>query len=89
MYSSDLNCLISQSDFGIFITHVRSFFNVGCYEAAALLPNGENAHCTLKPIQWWKDQFEKTIKENIETHVVYSFSHMNNGVYDIYEKAIK
>ena len=59
------------------------------YPANTILPNGENAHCTLKPIQWWKDQFEKTIKENIETHVVYSFSHMNNGVYDIYEKAIK
>ena len=28
--------------------------NVACYEAAALLPNGENAHCTLRAPSWWK-----------------------------------
>ena len=28
--------------------------NVACYEAAALLPNNENAHITVRPPQWWK-----------------------------------
>ncbi len=28
--------------------------NVACYPAAALLPNGENAHITVRPPQWWK-----------------------------------
>ena len=28
--------------------------NVACYEAAALLPNGENAHVTVRLPNWWK-----------------------------------
>ena len=28
--------------------------NVACYEAAALLPNGENAHITVRSPHWWK-----------------------------------
>jgi hypothetical protein len=28
--------------------------NIACYEAAALLPNGENAHITVRPSHYWK-----------------------------------
>ena len=28
--------------------------NVACYKAAALLPNGENAHVTVREPAWWK-----------------------------------
>ena len=28
--------------------------NVACYEANALLPNGENAHITVRNPHWWK-----------------------------------
>ena len=28
--------------------------NVACYPAMALLPNGENAHITVRPPLWWK-----------------------------------
>jgi hypothetical protein len=28
--------------------------NVACYDAAARLPNGENAHITVRKPQWWK-----------------------------------
>lgn len=28
--------------------------NVACYNAAALLPNGENAHITVRSPDWWK-----------------------------------
>jgi hypothetical protein len=32
--------------------------NVACYEARALLPNGENAHITVRPSLWWKGLFD-------------------------------
>ncbi len=32
--------------------------NVACYESAALLPNGENAHVTLRHPLWWLGQIE-------------------------------
>lgn len=31
------------------------FANVACYPARKRLPNGENAHCTIKPVEWWHD----------------------------------
>lgn len=34
------------------------FTNVACYPARKRLPTGENAHCTIKPLAWWKDLFE-------------------------------
>ena len=32
--------------------------NVACYNAAALLHNGENAHITVRPPSWWLGQIE-------------------------------
>ncbi|MDD2819168.1 MAG: hypothetical protein PHN51_10315 [Candidatus Nanopelagicales bacterium] len=32
--------------------------NVACYKAAATLPNGENAHITVRPPFWWKGVFD-------------------------------
>ncbi len=32
-----------------------AFANVACYPARKRLPNGENAHCTIKPVEWWRD----------------------------------
>jgi len=29
------------------------YINAACYPAVTLLPNGENAHCTVKPPEWW------------------------------------
>jgi len=63
------------------------FLNIAMYLARQILPNGENAHCTLKPIQWWRHKIAETIKENIITHVVYSYTHDNrNKEYEIYTK---
>ena len=41
--------------------------NVACYEAAALLPNGENAHVTLRHPLWWLGQIEciSTLHKNV------------------------
>lgn len=30
------------------------FVNAACFPAVKSLPNGENAHCTIKPPDWWK-----------------------------------
>lgn len=30
------------------------FANIACYPAKKTLPNGENAHCTVRPASWWK-----------------------------------
>jgi hypothetical protein len=34
------------------------FANVACYPAAKTLPNGENAHCTIRPVEFWRELFE-------------------------------
>ena len=31
------------------------FANIACYPAHKMLPNGENAHTTIKPITWWHE----------------------------------
>lgn len=34
------------------------FLGIATSPARAILPNGENAHCTVKPIEWWADQIK-------------------------------
>jgi len=36
------------------------FTNVACYPASKRLPNGENAHCTVKPPDWWRELLAAT-----------------------------
>lgn len=36
------------------------FANVACYPARKILPNGENAHCTIRPPQWWDALLRET-----------------------------
>jgi len=31
------------------------FANAACYAAKKTLPNGENAHCTIRPAAWWAE----------------------------------
>jgi len=33
------------------------FASIASYPARKRLPNGENAHCTVRPAQWWRDLF--------------------------------
>jgi len=37
------------------------YLNVACYPAEKTLPNGENAHCTLEPQEWWQAIFDKAV----------------------------
>lgn len=46
--------------------HARKFVfaNIACYPAKARLPNGENAHCTIRPIEWWQEVFATASQGN-------------------------
>ena len=33
------------------------FASIACYPAKTTLPNGENAHCTVRPFEWWQAAF--------------------------------
>jgi hypothetical protein len=30
------------------------FANVACFPATKRLPSGQNAHCTIRPVKWWR-----------------------------------
>jgi hypothetical protein len=36
------------------------FANVASYPASKRLPNGENAHCTIRPAEWWRELAGRT-----------------------------
>ena len=44
--------------------------NVACYKAAALLPNGENAHITVRSPDWWKGVFDAISSNYKDVEVV-------------------
>ena len=48
--------------------------NVACYKAAALLPNGENAHITIRSPVWWKGAIDTIAVKypNIEVMLICS-----------------
>lgn len=55
--------------------------NVACYKAAAILPNGENAHITVRSPAWWKGVFDTVAMnyKNIEVMLICSNS-FNSGI---------
>jgi len=42
------------------------YANVACYPAAKRLPNGENAHCTIRPPEWWESKFREAAADKPE-----------------------
>ncbi len=40
------------------------FAVVACYPANKKLPDGSNAHCTIRPTQWWRAQVEAAARVN-------------------------
>lgn len=47
------------------------FANIACYPAEKLLPDGENAHCTVKSMTWWQ---EKIIRlSEFHSSILYEF----------------
>jgi hypothetical protein len=35
------------------------FANVACFPAEKRLPNGQNAHCTVRPLKWWRELIDR------------------------------
>ena len=57
------------------------YLNVACYPAGKTLPNGENAHCTLEPPEWWLALFDLILRVRPETlcRITEFSEHESNG----------
>ncbi len=40
------------------------FGNIASFPASKTLPSGENAHCTVRPVAWWRDTIAKAHAES-------------------------
>lgn len=75
IYSTDVMEHIPESVipeiFDYIFSHANKFVFLGiCTRPAiAVLPNGENAHCTVKPIEWWADKINEHNPNKIYTHL--------------------
>ena len=60
--------------------------NVACYNAAAILPNGENAHITVRPPSWWLGQIEciSSLHPDIYWALFTSESYNNSKFYGVH-----
>lgn len=60
--------------------------NVACYEAAALLPNGENAHITVRHPNWWKGMLDAISTEfpNIAVFLICSTAYNRAEAFPIW-----
>lgn len=66
-HESDLENILTQ----IFnLARKFVYANIASYPAQKLLPNGENAHVTIRPPEWWKALIERVAANN---SVAYSF----------------
>ena len=61
--------------------------NVACYKALALLPNGENAHITVRGPTWWKGVFDTISSEykDIEVLLICSQGFRNGVVFESFK----
>ena len=63
--------------------------NVACYPAAALLPNGENAHITVRNPDWWSGVLTAISKDfpEIETVLICSETFVSGKIYQNFKSA--
>ncbi len=63
--------------------------NVACYPAAAKLPNGENAHVTVRAPQWWKGIVDSVALDYPEVSVllICSTSFQKSNAFPIWKAA--
>ena len=45
------------------------FLGIATDPSKTILANGENAHCTIKPLEWWVEQVNK-IEKKVYTHIL-------------------
>jgi len=58
------------------------FANIAAYPAVMVLPNGENAHITIRPLDWWRQTFAAVGAKFPDIHwsiVVQSFVQRSEG----------
>ena len=55
------------------------FANVACFPAEKHLPNGENAHCTIKEPEWWKNKVESIAVNYPNIKCQFFLGYANNG----------
>ena len=53
------------------------FLGIATAPAKAVLPNGDNAHCTVEPIGFWKTMVEKYAPKRVYTHIK-TYGNCNN-----------
>lgn len=41
------------------------YLNVACYPARKTLPNGENAHVTVRPPEWWREKVQAAARPGL------------------------
>jgi hypothetical protein len=56
---------IPENYLGVILSDLRKFstwqiITISLIPARRKLPNGENAHCTIRPVEWWKWLLEKS-----------------------------
>lgn len=58
--------------------------NIACYPAGALLPNGENAHITVRHPQWWKGTIDSVAINfpEIETLLICSETYTSGVIFE-------
>ena len=80
MQSSDtLNCVnLSKTEAKKFV-----YLAICTRLAHAILPNGENAHCTVKEPDWWEKHIIKSNKNKIHTEVHWYGNHNDYRKYNI------
>ena len=75
VYSTDVMEHISKEQipetFGKLFSRADKFvfLSICTQPALTILPNGENAHCTVEPIEFWVAMIEKYATKRVYTHI--------------------
>jgi len=69
------------------LTNNLLIISVACYKAAALLPNGENAHITIRPPLWWKGVIDTIAVnyKNIEIMLICSNTFKSGVIFESFK----
>jgi hypothetical protein len=69
------------------LTNKILIINVACYKATALLPNGENAHITVRSPDWWRGLIDSiaTKHENVEVVLICSNTYNAGVIYESFK----
>lgn len=73
---------VKEDDCVDVIRHIKSlsdnaFFHIATRPAAQILPDGQNAHCTVKPDKWW---MEKISAEFPGSEMIFTEENMGCGI---------